>query len=82
MAKFRWCKRVPECDLHFLSLIGGAPATALSMFIFNHKSTKTAYQDKYMLMCLFNIIWLVVALALIYLGKSKNSLHPTNKKDL
>ena len=80
--KRRTFDRVPEKDLHFLSLVGGAPATALSMFIFNHKSTKSAYQYKYLVMCLFNFIWLVVALAIIYLVKNKIWLSLAIKQDL
>ena len=83
MAKVECCCRVPECVLHFLSLVGGAPATALSMFIFNHKLTKALYQDKYVHMCLLNISGLVmVTLRIFYFGKSKNWLSSSIKEDL
>ena len=50
----------PEFLLHSLSLIGGAPATALSMLCINHKSTHTSYQDEFVWVCCGQVILEVV----------------------
>ena len=47
--------RIPELLLHLLSACGGAPSTVLSMFIFNHKSTKASFQFSFKKMCLVNL---------------------------
>ena len=55
--------RVPDFNLHALSLLGGAPSTALSMCLLNHKSNKTSYQDKYVIMCKVNVYAMLVLMA-------------------
>lgn len=47
--------RVPEFNLHLLSGLGGAPTTVLSMFIFNHKSSKVSYQTRFINICRIHI---------------------------
>nr|XP_026689846.1 uncharacterized protein LOC113474161 [Ciona intestinalis] len=46
-AKFCRGSRICETCLHTFTFFGGAPATALAMIIFNHKSYKRTYQDDY-----------------------------------
>ena len=50
------CCRVPEIVLHLLSLAGGAPSTALSMMLFNHKSSKISYNEGFKKCCIMHII--------------------------
>ena len=47
----------PEAFLHLLSLLGGAPSNALSMFIFNHKLNKASYHKIFSLMCILNVVF-------------------------
>ena len=51
-----WCQ-VPEAVLHLLSLIGGSPATALSMMVFKHKSSNKSYQVVFNACCSMHL-WL------------------------
>ena len=50
------CKcRIPEVVLHLLSLAGGASATALSMIVLNHKSSKVRYQKNFLGCCVAHV---------------------------
>ena len=62
-----FCYRVPEMILHLLSLLGGAPATALSMIVFNHKSSKMSYHEEFNACCNFHICGLIVVVGARYL---------------
>ena len=57
---------VPETFLHLLSLAGGAPATALSMLLFHHKSTHTGYQQYYVAVCCGHVILEIVLVIFLY----------------
>ena len=48
--------RKPEYVLHLLSFFGGAPATALSMILFNHKSSKELYQIRFITLCIAHLL--------------------------
>ena len=57
----------PENILHLLSLAGGAPATALSMLLFHHKSTHTGYQQDYVTVCCGHVILEIVLMIFLFL---------------
>lgn len=58
------CWRVPECVLHFCSLIGGAPSTAFAMndCCIRHKRSKVPYQEVFLCCAKCCIALLVVAI--------------------
>ena len=68
------CYRIPEFFLHCLSLMGGAPATALSIWIFCHCSTKTPYQNAFIDVCKAHG-FLVVIYCLGFFLKTKGELE-------
>ena len=48
--------RVPEAVLHFFTLVGGAPATALAMLIVCHKCAKDSYRRVFIICALFSML--------------------------
>ncbi|ABQ04053.1 DUF1294 domain-containing protein [Flavobacterium johnsoniae] len=56
-------RRIPENTLFFLQLIGGTPGLLTAMFLFRHKTRKTSFIVKFILI-------LLVQAAFIYLKLS------------
>lgn len=56
-------RRIPENTLFFLHLIGGTPGLLTAMFLFRHKTRKTSFIVKFILI-------LLVQAAFIYLKLS------------
>ncbi|WP_073408315.1 DUF1294 domain-containing protein [Flavobacterium johnsoniae] len=53
-------RRIPENTLFFLQLIGGTPGLSTAMFLFRHKTRKTSFIVKFILI-------LLVQAAFVYL---------------
>ncbi|WP_149205862.1 DUF1294 domain-containing protein [Flavobacterium johnsoniae] len=56
-------RRIPENTLFFLQLIGGTPGLLTAMFLFRHKTRKTSFIVKFILI-------LLVQAAFVYLKLS------------
>ena len=58
--------RIPSMLLHFLSLLGGGPATAFSMIVFNHKSSRKKCQVDFIVCCICHLFLLALAVGIKY----------------
>ena len=60
----RSAARIPEAKLLFMSWCGGLVGAWLAMFLFRHKTRKTSFKLKMLLVSLLNLLWLPLWLEL------------------
>jgi uncharacterized membrane protein YsdA (DUF1294 family) len=55
-------RRIPENTLFFLQLIGGTPGLLTAMFLFRHKTRKTSFIVKFILILLVQVAFVYLKL--------------------
>ena len=60
----RGASRIPEATLLFMSWCGGLIGGWLAMFLFRHKTRKTSFKLKMILVSLLNLLWIPLWLEL------------------
>jgi uncharacterized membrane protein YsdA (DUF1294 family) len=55
-------RRIPENTLFFLQLIGGTPGLLTAMFLFRHKTRKTSFIVKFILILLVQAVFVYLKL--------------------
>jgi len=55
-----------EDILHFLTLLGGGPATVLTMIILKQKVQKPSYQETFFTWCGLSILWMLFVLFIVF----------------
>jgi uncharacterized membrane protein YsdA (DUF1294 family) len=56
-------RRIPENTLFFLQLIGGTPGLLTAMFLFRHKTRKTSFIVKFILILLVHAAFIYLKLS-------------------
>ncbi|WP_433814489.1 DUF1294 domain-containing protein [Flavobacterium johnsoniae] len=58
----KYKRRIPENTLFFLQLIGGTPGLLTAMFLFRHKTRKTSFIVKFILILLVQAVFVYLKL--------------------
>ena len=55
-----------EDILHFLTLLGGGPATVVAMVMLRHNAQKPSYQETFFTWCSISILWMMFVLFVVF----------------